>query len=292
MVSHAANPAPVLLNGEKSIVRVYFTSRDKNNRSHVAYVDIDFDNDYEIIGLSTSPVVSPGDPGEFDDSGASMGHYLEVGNKRYIYYLGWNLKVTVPWLNSIGLAISVDNGPFTKVSKAPIVDRSDIDPYSISYPAVIFEDGRYRMWYGSNLKWGAEQREMKHVIKYAESTDGVHWQRTGKISINHEHEGEYAVSKPSILKIDGLYRMWYSFRASPESSSYRIGYAESVDGISWERKDKLAGLGVSRHGWDSEMVCYPALFQYHGRYFMFYNGNDYGRTGFGIAEAEQPEYGH
>ena len=43
---------------------------------------------------------------------------------------------------------------------------------------------------------------------------------------------------------------------------------------------------MSAEGWDSEMICYPYVFEHRGRFFMLYNGNGYGKTGFGVAVLE------
>ena len=288
MWSHAANPVPYILNEKKGIVRVFFTSRNKNNISNIGYVDIDFLNDFKILFISDKPVISPGILGLFDDSGTAMGYLIVKENKFYLFYLGWNLKVTVPWLNTIGLAISDSiDGDFKKVSMAPIMDRSNEDPFSISYPTILFDDGKYKMWYGSNLSWGKKQNEMKHVIKYAESEDLITWKRTNEVHIGLQHKNEYAFSKPWVKKDGNLFKMWYSFRANGLIDSYRIGYAESIDGNSWFRKDGNAGVTVSSNGWDSEMVCYPSVFKLHSKTYMLYNGNGYGKTGFGIAILEK-----
>jgi predicted GH43/DUF377 family glycosyl hydrolase len=284
MASHAANPFPYILDKDKAIVRVFFTSRNICNESSIGYVDVDFNNNFNIINISEKPVVSPGALGSFDDSGAAMGYLIEKDNHFFLYYLGWNLKVKVPWLNTIGLAVSDSiGGIFSKQSSAPIMDRNSIDPFSISYPSILFDNGVYKMWYGSNLSWGKDQSEMAHVIKYAESTNLIDWKREGEIHVELKNNHEYAISKPWVIYKNNLYQMWYSFRASLESSNYRIGYAESIDGRSWIRKDDIVGIDVSRDGWDSEMICYPAIFTIDTKTFMLYNGNGYGKTGFGIA---------
>ena len=287
MVSHAANPFALQRND--ALFRIYFTCRDNKSRSHVAYVDIDFSNSsYNIIEISRTPVIAPGEPGMFDDSGAAMGYYIEINGLPHIYYLGWNLKVTVPWLNSIGLACyNVESNRFEKVSRAPVLDRSDVDPFSISYPSILYQGGLFKMWYGSNLKWGKEQHEMQHVIKYAESIDGLNWTRKNEIAVNLFHPGEYALSKPFVIDDEGRLKMWYSFRGNNDISTYRIGYAESENGLDWTRMDKQVGIDVSESGWDSEMVCYPFVFDYQENRYMLYNGNGYGRTGFGLAILEK-----
>jgi hypothetical protein len=282
MYSHGSNPVFKLL--ENGVCRVYFTCRDKESRSHIASLDLDFEDDFRITNISKEPVLCPGDLGLFDDSGVVMGCFQSIKGKEYLYYLGWNLKVTVPWMNTIGLAIyDSDSKSYLKNSKAPMMDRSDEDPYSISYPFVLFDNGVYKMWYGSNLSWGKDQASMQHVFKYAESTDGVNWNRTNQIVLGLEHKGEYALSKPWVLKERDLYKMWYSYRASEKSENYRIGYAESKNGVDWIRKDNEVGIDVSISGWDSEMISYPCVFDYKGERYMLYNGNNYGGSGFGIA---------
>ena len=79
--------------------------------------------------------------------------------------------------------------------------------------------------------------------------------------------------------------MWFSYR---ESVSYKVGYAESENGIDWERDDIKAGIFASTSkGWDSEMVCYPFIFEHKSKRYMLYNGNQYGKTGFGLAVFNQ-----
>lgn len=282
MRSHAAGPIAEHLGAD--LFRVYFGCRDAANRTSIGFVELDIRRPGEILRISGEPVVSPGQPGLFDDSGASTGCLARKGDATYLYYLGWNLGVTVPWRNTIGLAIrDRPDGAFRKHSRAPLLDRSETDPFSISYPWVMHDEGRWRMWYGSNLGWGREPSSMAHVIKYAESDDGIHWRREGRVAIGAASAAEYAIAKPCVMRDGAIYRMWYSHRGD----AYRIGYAESADGITWERRDAEVGIGVSEHGWDSESVQYAFVFRHGGQDYMLYNGNQYGRTGFGLAIRER-----
>jgi len=283
MVSHAANPFAEKI--AKGIYRIYFTCRNAFNESHIGYVDVDLENEFNVTGISDRPLLQPGEPGMFDDSGVAMSCLITVSGQKYLYYLGWNLKIKVPWLNTIGLAVWDEKDQlFKKHGRAPVMDRSNEDPFSISYPFIIFENEKYKMWYGSNLKWGSTQYDMQHVIKYAESKDGIHWKRSDKIHVNLVHPNEYALSKPCVIKDKNIYRMFYSYRANGDISSYRIGFAESSDGENWVRKDELAGIDVSENGWDADMICYPFVFSYKDKTYMLYNGNGFGKTGFGIAQ--------
>ena len=280
MQTHAGNPTVLLLGG--SLVRVYFSSRAPDNRASIGWAVFDLERpDAGALELSTEPVLVPGVVGGFDDSGVSMGCFARSGEDLRMYYLGWNLGVTVPWRNTIGLAISRDGGlRFERYSAAPLLDRSAVDPFSISYPWVLQRDTRdWLMWYGSNLTWGTgkKQEEMAHLIKVALSDDGLQWRREGRVALPFQDESEYAMSKPTVVRDGDLFRMWYSFRGS----AYRIGYAESLDGLEWTRLDEQAGIKVSDDGWDSESVEYPCVFDALGARWMVYNGNGYGRTGFG-----------
>jgi predicted GH43/DUF377 family glycosyl hydrolase len=278
MASHAANPVAETLGG--GFFRVYFSSRDKNNHSSIGFFEFDIRRPKKVLRVTSQPVIQPGEIGLFDDSGTSMSCLVIVNGKKYLYYLGWNLGVTVPWRNSIGLAISsYDDQTFKKYSKAPIVDRNHIDPFTVSYPWVMRDGPVWKMWYGSNLSWGAKQTDMAHVIKYAESADGIQWERRGFIAIPLQSPDEYAISKPCVIKEGGVFKMWYSFRGQ----SYRIGYAESGDGMRWERKDEEVGIDVSESGWNSEMIEYPFVFDHDRERYMLYNGNGYGKTGIGLA---------
>lgn len=283
MVSYASNPVAEIV--EEGQLRVYFSCRDAENRSSIGLVEFDIDRPTETLNLFGNPLLSPGERGLFDDSGASIGCLVSVSNTTYLYYTGWCLGVTVPWRNSIGLAVRNQSSlAFEKYSNAPIVDRSDVDPFSISYPWVIRDELIWKMWYGSNLSWGPTHPDMRHVIKYAESSNGIDWNRRGEISIPLQRSEEWGVSKPCVLKSESGYQMWYSSRLG---KTYRIGYAESEDGILWERKDDRVGIDVSDSGWDSEMIEYPCVFDHAGERYMLYNGNSFGKMGFGLAILEQ-----
>src|SRR6267154_4582174 len=129
MLSHAANPVAEHLHDD--VFRLYFSCRDAQSRSHIGYADVDIKPPFKVLSIAEEPVLSPGEIGTFDDSGVSLSCIKQIKGEKYIYYLGWNLGVTVPWRNSIGLAISRDGEPgFAKLSRAPVVDRSEVDPFS------------------------------------------------------------------------------------------------------------------------------------------------------------------
>lgn len=278
MQSHAANPIPEHVSGDR--FRIYFSARDAENRSSISWVEIDLNEPGRVLAQASEPVLSPGAPGMFDDSGCSIGCIVPVDGRRYLYYMGWHLTVRVPWQNALGLAISDGPGlPFQRWSTFPVVPLDVNDPYTISYPWVLREGGLFRMWYGSNIQWGSRPEHMRHLIKYAESQDGITWTRPNTVVIDFASPAEYAICKPCVLRGDGGYEMWFCSRGD----RYRIRYARSRDGIAWIRRDADAGIDVSESGWDSDMIEYPAVFDHNGRRYLLYAGNGYGREGFGLA---------
>jgi hypothetical protein len=284
MRTHAANPVAEPLGGDD--VRVYFGARDADNRAHIAAADLRLTPaGAAVLRTADEPVLAPGPPGTFDDSGTSMGCLVHDGDRTLLYYLGWNLGVTVPGRNSIGLAVrDHPGGPFVKRSLAPLLDRSDADPFTISYPCVVRDGPVWRMWYGSNLAWGRTEADMRHVIKCAESCEGVNWERSGAVAVGFEEAGEYALCRPWVVKDGGFFRMWFCGRGT----AYRLKYAESRDGAMWTRRPECVGIDVTPGDWDGEMLAYPSVFDHNGRRYLLYNGNRYGATGFGIA-IEEPE---
>jgi hypothetical protein len=289
MVSHAQVPLAERVNSE--VLRIYFGTRDKHNRTVTTFIEVNADDPTQVTYVHDRPVLGLGELGCFDDCGAMPSWIVDRGSLKYLYYTGWNTSTTVPYRNSIGLAISKDGGQtFERAYKGPILDRTRDEPHFCAVPCVLIEDGRWRMWYLSGVKWEVfnNKPEPRYHIKYAESADGIDWDRSGVVCIDFKSDAEAGIVRPSVIKDGAIYRMWYSYRGlenyrTDKKSSYRIGYAESDDGMVRIRKDGIGGLDVSPSGWDSEMVAYPYVFTAGVRTYMFYNGNGFGNSGFGYA---------
>jgi hypothetical protein len=283
MCTHAAVPIAGHLDGD--VFRVWFSARDRANRSHTGSLRLELLPRPRVLDVASGPVLSPGELGAFDDSGAMASWVVDSGGRRMMYYIGWNLGVTVPFRNAIGLAVESGEGTFRRVANGPILDRSMDEPHFCASCCVIPGPDFWRMWYLSCTGWSAEGGVPRHRyhIKYAESDDGVHWRRDGRVAIDYRDDTETAISRPSVVRDGERWRMWYSFRGA----AYRIGYAESDDGLHWTRLDAEAGIDVGLGGWDSEMIEYPFVFDHRGIRYMLYNGNGFGRTGFGIAALDE-----
>jgi hypothetical protein len=197
--------------------------------------------------------------------------------------MGWQNPSDAHWRGDIGRLIVSSDGSLRIDGDLPFMGSDATDPISLSYPWVLPNaDGGYAMWYGSTLSWDAGNGEMTHVIHHATSRDGNHWERHG-LAVPYKLGMAQAFSRPTVVgDARGRLHMWFSFR-SGSGNKYRIGYARSEAGGGWELALDEAGIDVSESGWDSEMIEYPFVFDHKGERYMLYNGNGYGKTGFGIA---------
>lgn len=290
MFSHAAIPFGEIM--DHHLLRIYFSSRNMNGQSLPFYLDTDAKNPSGVKKVNRQPLLELGRPGTFDDNGIMPSCVVSAGSKKYMYYIGWNPQVTVSYRLSIGLALSSDGMSFSKYSEGPICDRMFDEPFFNTAPYVILDNGIWRMWYISCTGWKMINNypEPMYHVKYAESTDGINWKRTGIVCIDYT-EFAKAIGRPCVLKIQDGYEMYYSYRSllnyrSDKVMSYRLGYATSKDGLVWDRKDNQVGIDRSDSGWDSEMIEYCHVINMSSsKKIMLYNGNGFGKTGIGYAES-------
>lgn len=273
---------------------VLFSSRDEANRSMIAKIELDPTFPARILCVYPQPILPLGKLGAFDDCGMMPSSVVDWQGDKYLYYIGWNVRNTVPYHNSVGLAVSDDGGcSYRRLFEGPVMDRTAEEPYFCATTCVRIENGIWRNWYLSCTGWKMidGRPEPSYCLKYAESVDGIHWRRDGWVAIEYSDFAEEGIARASVVRDGNLYRMWYCYRGlagyrSDREASYRIGYAESGDGLTWKRMDDLAGIGPSSEGWDSFMVAYPEVVNAGGHRYIFYNGNGFGQTGFGYAVVE------
>lgn len=284
--THMQGPVAALLDPR---IRIYFAARNANGKSYPAYVDVDKANPLKVMHIHEQPIMPFGPIGTFDDEGSMPACVIPIDGALRMYYSGWNRRVTVPCHNTTGVATSYDNGDtFQRDFDGPILERTPYEPYMAVTPWVMREHTGWRMWYVSGAGWPriGESLEPVYVIKYAESHDGLNWRRPNLAVIPQRHAME-AMARPTVVHRGDMYHMWFCYRDSVDfrdgNGSYRIGYAQSMDGIAWQRNDRMAGIEPSDVGWDSTMLCYPYVIDVEGELVMFHNGNSFGQTGIGCA---------
>lgn len=265
-----------------SLLRLYFSGRNDQNQSCIGWALIDLDRPDQVVDWSKEPVLTPGPLGCFDDNGVTPSSVLSKNGETLLYYIGWNPGSTVRVHLFGGLAISRDGGlTFERWSNAPIIERSRANPYLNTAPFVFDDSGKLRMYYVGGTGWRHKDLP-RYNIQIAESTDGREWVRDGKVAITLASDDENALARPFVIKDGDVYKMWFAHKGE----AYRMGYAESLDRLKWIRDDRFGAFDVSPGEFDSEMIEYFAIVPHKGRKLMFYNGNDYGREGIGLAVEE------
>lgn len=282
-------------------VRVYFSTRERDSTgkylSHIAYAD--FDKQFsKVIDVANKPVIKLGNLGCYDEHGIFPLNVLKAQGKLFGYIGGWNRRVSVSVDGSIGLAFSEDNGlTYQRYGEGPIISSSINEPFLIGDPFVQCYNGVFHMWYIFGTTWkkfsADAEPDRTYKIGHATSKDGVAWEKNeeGRQIVNSYLGDDESQALPTVIKIGGQYHMFFCYRPSfdfrkQKDRGYRIGHAWSDDLRSWTRDDANFGIDVSPGEWDSDMLCYPHVFEMDGQVYLMYNGNEFGRFGFGLAKLE------
>lgn len=291
-VSHAQSPQAVVF---PDSVRIYFSTRKRSSNgkfvSHVRFVD--FDRSLQaVLRHCDSEVVALGAPGTFNEHGIFPFSPVPVGERIFGYTSGWTRRQSVDVDTAIGLAISDDGGEtFEKIGDGPVLAATLYEPFLVCDGFVRVFEGVFHMFYIYGTVWqrasGSGRPERTYVIGHARSDDGVLWKKEGRQVIPSAYPGE-CQALPTVLQIGRRFHMLFCHRRSVDfrnnpKNGYRLGYACSDDLVHWERDDVAAGIKLSDSGWDSEMMCYPHLFECGDAIHLLYNGNMFGRDGFGAA---------
>ena len=282
-------------------VRIYFSTRTLDTKSrkylsHIAYVD--FSDDLKrALRVSEHQVIPLGELGTFDEHGIFPINVLRHRGRMLAYTCGWSRRISVSVETGVGLAVSEDNGhTFNKIGCGPVLTASLHEPCLVGDAFVRVYDDLFHMWYifGKGWKHGAPEVPADRIYKigHATSHDGLHWQKDeGHQIISDVLGNDECQALPTVIKIGVRYHMFFCFREhfnfrSAAGRGYRIGHASSSDLVRWERHDNEIPFAGKDEQWDSDMQCYPNVFEWNGKLHMLYNGNEFGRHGFGIAELQ------
>jgi hypothetical protein len=279
-------------------VRVYFSTRARDPdgvkfRSHIAFVDMAKDFS-AALRVNTAPVVPLGGLGCFDEHGIFPMNVIRNNGQVWGYTCGWSRRVSVDVDTGVGLVVSEDDGTtFKRLGPGPILGPSLHEPFLVGDAFVLKDEGRFHMWYMFGQRWVREQSDAApdrvYKIGHATSVNGIDWVKEDGVQIIPDRIGmDECQALPSVIKFGGQYHMVFcyrdvhGFRTDP-AKGYRLGYARSADLVTWHRDDAALGLQVQPGDWDAEMQCYPHLCTSDGVPYLLYNGNAFGRFGFGAA---------
>lgn len=284
--THGMVPTPFRLNDK--VIRVFITCLDDKGRGRPIYIDVAAENPTQVLSVSPSALMDIGLSGTFDDNGVTAVSIVRPEpDTLLMYYGGFELCTHIRYRIFTGLAVSKDDGmTFTRYSQAPILDRTDKELFVRSGAFVLFDENVFKLWYVAGSEWTTigDKSMPVYDLRYQESEDGIHWADTGKLSMAITGEDEHGFGRPWVVK-RGVndYQLFYSIRRR-SLAAYRLGYAESTDGINWIRKDDEMGLDVTPEGFDSDAIMYSAVISVGDKTYCFYNGNNFGEQGFGVAE--------
>lgn len=282
-------------------VRIFFSTRsiDTNGKylSHIAFVEMR-KNFSEVLRVSDQTVIALGGLGCFDEHGIFPMNVVRHQNLIYGYSCGWNRRKSVSVDTAIGMVISRDNGlTFDRIGTGPVMAASLHEPHLVGDGFVMIIDGTFHMWYIFGISWKkyspntAPDRIYK--IAHATSKDGIKWVKEEAKQIISDRLGpDESQALPTVVKIGHRYHMFFCYRQSfdfrkTKGRGYRLGHAWSQDLSTWIREDESPHFVGTPGTWDSDMQCYPHVFELDGKIYLLYNGNDFGRHGFGLAELQQ-----
>ena len=276
VLSHAANPVVVKM--DEFSHRIFFNSRDLNQRSSVYSVDINLDSQRLIPDTLRIQFLLEFSESYFKD-GISLGSYFELDGVHWISFMGWINPPSEHWYGTIGRFRLNSNFDLEYIEENPWFDLDSDDPISLSYSAVYVTQNVMHIWYGSTLTWDGGNGEMVHILKEKISKDFLKFQNSNRF-VEWKMGESQAFSRPSVVEVQDYFLLAYSVRGN--TTKYRIGF-----GIIEDRSHVVRQIAIyptSTSTWESEMVEYPCLVSHKDSIFMFYNGDGYGKSGIGLAQ--------
>jgi predicted GH43/DUF377 family glycosyl hydrolase len=189
------------------------------------------------------------EPGRFDSFQVGGTDVVVVGGEYRLYYQGgWESEGLVGdqrrkgFPLNVGLAVSTDGLHFRRVGGSlpggAILSHGapgEWDEWYAGFPRVnVLGDGTLRLTYSGAGRSGVG-------IGAADSPDGIHWQKRGKIFAPSADETAFdarSVGSRSIIPYGGRFLMAYE--AVDRAGNFRIGLAESDDRLRWRR---ISGRG-------------------------------------------------
>ena len=291
---YAQVPRPLVLNDR---IRIFYATRffDTNNLpiSQTSYIDVDKKDLSKILHIHNEPSLELGNENSFSQYGIHPTMLVQQNKITYLFYQGWQRGRKYPYITEVGVAKSYDNGlTFIKEGKNPIISKSTINPYYVNGVFFLQKENKYHMFYSSGKEWIKVKNKFESVyqIKSAISSDLINWKMNNEFIIKPKLENE-CQNTATVIYLNNKYHMWFCYRPALDfrnaDRGYRIGYAYSDNMLEWTRDDTKSGIDISTYeSWDSQMVCYPYVFELDKKILMLYCGNYFGKSGFGYAELE------
>ena len=226
--------------------------------------------------------VEPGLPGSWDSANHQLGDIVFDGTTYHLYLVGGQTDFVFDSAWAVGHWTSTDiQGPWDyDPANNPVLEPEpgQWDSYSIISVAVRYDGSTFQMWYGATDAYPGVIS-----VGYATSTDGSLWTKQHASNplpgLVPGASGEWDDSgmTPSTVLYDGsIYRMWYTaVKYNGSSGTWRLGYASSDDGITWDNEDDPVLVGTEP--WEGNNVYHPEVVPSGGGFAMWYTALVWGQ---------------
>jgi hypothetical protein len=284
MASHASLPTPLRL---KDRIRVYFSACDADLRGRIFYADLEPTFPFRVMHISRTPVLDIGPAGTFDADGVNPSQILERDGKLFLYYVGWQrISNDIPYTLLGGLAVSTDGGAsFTRVQDTPLLPPTAEESYFRTVPFVWWEDGQWQMLYiggGEFFTGPGGKRLPRYALRHTQSPHGWNWTGTSRALLEpNPGLGQIGFGRPVVTRKAGSAAELMLSVRTVNGYTLRSGPFSLQKAIDPSDLRELLPLG--QEGWDSEMTCFGVRLEIDGGELLLYNGNQFGRSGFGLA---------
>lgn len=290
--SHAQAATPLVL--EPRRWRLYFSGRDRQNRSRILFVDVDPLDDMRVIDRHFEPVLELGPPGSFDSAGQGACAALLRDGLVHLYYAGIHLRRDVPYGLAIGLAVSTDGRRFEAAGPGPVLAPGPDEPWfcSVAHVTEATSGAGLAAWYTSGAGWVALPGggfDPVYGLASAHSPDGIRWRLRPGTRVPASAETG-SLTRPWAATIRGQPRLFFAQRdnfgfRSEAGSAYRLRHLRlDAAGRPTGAPAPVEFATPPQPGeWDGFMQAYPSVLPLQGGYVMFYNGDGFGGDGFGWA---------
>jgi len=292
-VSHAQMPTVLPLSDR--LWRVYFAARDRSNRSRILAVDLDPGGGMRIVAEHFEPLLDLGPPGAFDHMGVGPSAALMVDGQVHLYYTGIIVRQDVRTQSAIGLAVSDDGLKFRRAFRGPVYSTGPFDPFFSAACTVLRGPDGYRMWYTGGTDWRTVDGQLDHFyeIRTTRSADGLTWDPRSETAVGLKTPADAGFVRPWITETAHGQRLWFSCRGvsyrGPGEGAYhmvsvladaRQSFMGALERVLFDNPPIVVDF-------DSWMQAYACIVSYRDDWIMFYNGDDFGRAGFGWARLSE-----
>lgn len=243
-----------------------------------------------------NPVLTLGEEGNIDDRSVRYPIVLKFND---IYHLWFESRGSDAGY-AISHATSDDGIHWTKDAENPVMTRDEsYEKERIIPNSVLYDGDEYRLYYFAQENLASNLAS--NCVAF--SSDGINWQRSAGNPMDMPGKTDLNAFNTNVIFKDGLYHIYSPYFVPDDDFSlymyFFLSYANSTDGINWEKSSEVDIHQAPRFAWDfvvfpwehngsSPMNCYSPhrVINDNGKYEMWYGCH----FGIGYASEDLPVY--